>query len=152
MVLNHHLCVRHLRFLFFLTTPPPLRAAPLRDIIPGAILCYLISPGHRACRCLHPPRLAVRLPLCALTAWALVDVPLKNCGVGDGSNGVRNPLSRHCNDDCLVLWHANNTAEDVVIWHGTNGANIQLGWVPRELTNVTIVRAVVVHIARRRCH
>eukprot|EP01046_Picozoa_sp_COSAG06_P075820 COSAG06_NODE_23880_length_679_cov_0.698276_2_plen_26_part_01 len=25
----------------------------------------------------------------------------------------------HCNDDCLILWHANNPATDLVIWHGT---------------------------------
>ena len=51
----------------------------------------------------------------------------------------------HCNDDCLILWHGNNTATNLAIWHGTNGANIQLGWVPRMLTNVSVDSVDIVH-------
>ena len=61
-----------------------------------------------------------------------------------GQGTLRNSFL-HCNDDCLVLWHANNTVSNVAIWGGSNGANIQLGWVPRELTNVEVNLVDVIH-------
>lgn len=77
--------------------------------------------------------------------WLTSGVELGSQGTGAWGRGSLRNSFLHCNDDCLVLWHANNTVTNVGIWGGTNGANIQLGWVPRELTNVDVDGVDVVH-------
>ena len=77
--------------------------------------------------------------------WMTNGMELGSQGAGAWGWGKVEDSFMHCNDDCLILWHANNTATDLVIWHGTNGANIQLGWVPRMLTNVSVDSVDIVH-------
>jgi hypothetical protein len=77
--------------------------------------------------------------------WETNGIELGSQGGGAWGWGKVEDSFMHCNDDCLILWHANNTATDVTIWHGTNGANIQLGWVPRMLTNVSVDGVDIIH-------
>ena len=77
--------------------------------------------------------------------WMTNGIELGSQGGGAWGWGQMADSFMHCNDDCLILWHANNTATNVTIWHGSNGANVQLGWVPRMLTNVSVDSVDVVH-------
>ncbi|KAJ3074064.1 hypothetical protein HK102_005880, partial [Quaeritorhiza haematococci] len=51
----------------------------------------------------------------------------------------------HANDDGIKIYHPNVVVEDVTMWHGENGPIVQWGWVPREISNVTVDGLFVMH-------
>ena len=77
--------------------------------------------------------------------WQTSGVELGSQTAGTWGRGTLRHSFIHNNDDALILWHSNNSVSDVVIWGGTNGANIQLGWVPRELVHVMVEDVDVIH-------
>ncbi|KAI5778033.1 glycoside hydrolase [Geopyxis carbonaria] len=51
----------------------------------------------------------------------------------------------HASDDALRTYHSDVHAERVCVWQTHSGAPVQLGWAPRDVGNVTLVRVDVIH-------
>lgn len=51
----------------------------------------------------------------------------------------------HANDDVFKLYHSDTTIENCVVWKGENGPVFQLGWIPRNLHDITVRGIDVIH-------
>ncbi|KAL9092930.1 MAG: hypothetical protein Q9159_000554 [Coniocarpon cinnabarinum] len=60
-------------------------------------------------------------------------------------NSVVHDLFYHSSDDTLKLYHSNVSISDVIIWKKTNGPAIQLGWNPRNVSDVTVTNVSQIH-------
>lgn len=51
----------------------------------------------------------------------------------------------HVNDDAIKLYHSNVRVQDLVIWKAYNDPIIQMGWKPRNVSNVTVDGLDIIH-------
>ena len=51
----------------------------------------------------------------------------------------------HSSDDAIKLYHDNVTIENIVIWKKANGGAIQLGWHPRNVSNIVVSDVTQIH-------
>lgn len=61
------------------------------------------------------------------------------------TNGTMKNSFFHSNDDVLKVYHDNIAIDNTVIWKNENGPVIQWGWAPRNMNNVRISNAYVIH-------
>lgn len=51
----------------------------------------------------------------------------------------------HSNDDVIKMYHSDIRIEDIVVWKGENGPVVQLGWTPRDASNMHLKGVRVIH-------
>lgn len=66
----------------------------------------------------------------------------------DGSQlyaGTASDIFWHVNDDAIKLYHSNMIVQNITIWKVYNDPVVQMGWTPRNVSNVTVDGLDIIH-------